>query len=526
MNPIDTIVWNDPQLFVDSELIECCQCVSRRWHKPVRDPKPVLTADRPWEDCLYFTYSNYTVLHDPLDGKLKCWYEDLGKIDCKTHPSLNSLLYAESTDGVNFSKPELDICSVDGRHTNIVMGNAKGGPATAANPWALGGAHSNAILINPHPATPEQRFLTVFTGIHKNPEGRFEHRTSGAFSPDGLHWQPFGEPPCYGSSRNQLSDVSCLWYDHNSRSFVQNTRHGRQYSAATPPAGAPAPVTNWFQTYYPNRPDLMNKRRIFQARSHDFIHWSEPLVICQPDDVYDNLDEAYYGMPQFQVGRQHFGLLGIFHVTDNSMYVRLMHSRDGVNWRPADNAAPFLAPRGSEHWDAFMVSMTSPPIERNGEWLFYHGGTSSHHDWWMSGRENLDVPEARDPGKVRFQLGLARLRKEGFASLYAGPVREGYAVIKPLCSEGDSLLLNAACGPGGYVRAEVTDLNGQPLGNCSLAACDAFSGDSVRHAMSWGGDTQVPGGGAWSKRRLRFVLRNAHIYSFTLATAGANGAKA
>ena len=80
-------VGNEPQLFLDSWLIECTQGVTRRWHKPARAIEtPLITADRPWERTLYFTYSNYCVLRDPADGLIKCWYEDLGQLDGGGHP--------------------------------------------------------------------------------------------------------------------------------------------------------------------------------------------------------------------------------------------------------------------------------------------------------------------------------------------------------------------------------------------------------------------------------------------------------
>ncbi len=511
MTAIDTIVWDNPVLFVDSNNLESTHSVARRWHKPVRDPEPVIIQDQPWEEGLYFTYSNYTVRFDPADGKIKCWYEDLGKLDGKAHPYHNSLLYAESADGIHFEKPGLDVCSVDGTPTNIVMGYAKGGPSTPANPWAEGGVHSNAVIIAPNPTDPERRFLTVFSDCRID-GGTRRHVTSGACSADGLHWTAFEERPSYGSSRDSLSDVSCLWYDPDSREFVQNTRHGWMYGSPLP--GGTARIGNrWFPPYHPNRPDLMNKRRVFQARSHDFLHWSEPLEICCPDDIYDNLDEAHYGMPQFRVGREYFGFLGIYHTVDNEMYVRLMHSRDGLNWRPTDNANPFLAPRGEGHWDAHMVSMTSEPIERDGEWLFYHGGTNAHHDWWMSGAEELDTWEAREPERIRFSLGLARLRQEGFASLYAGPMREGAFKTKPLCSEGKRLVINAACGPDGYVRAAVETASHEAVGDCSMENCDVFTGDDTAHTVTWNGSADVPDGGRRSRRRVHIVMCKAHIYS-------------
>ncbi|MFW6146735.1 MAG: hypothetical protein ACOC7R_05315, partial [Planctomycetota bacterium] len=62
MNPIDTVIFDEPQLFVDSDIIESIHSVARRWHKPRRDAEPVIVQDQPWEEGLYFTYSNYTVL--------------------------------------------------------------------------------------------------------------------------------------------------------------------------------------------------------------------------------------------------------------------------------------------------------------------------------------------------------------------------------------------------------------------------------------------------------------------------------
>src|SRR4051812_6473115 len=91
-------IGNNPQMFVDNVLIEQIDCVTRRWHKPRRlTPEPILTADRPWEDTLYFTYSNFNVLRDPTDGLIKCWYEDIGPLTPhRPHPWKNRMLYAIS----------------------------------------------------------------------------------------------------------------------------------------------------------------------------------------------------------------------------------------------------------------------------------------------------------------------------------------------------------------------------------------------------------------------------------------------
>jgi len=511
-------VGNEPQLFVDSALIECTQGLTRRWYKPQHvGDQPVICADQSWEQTLYFTYSNYVVLRDPADGLIKCWYEDLGPLAGLRHPWRTRLLYAESEDGFTFRKPKLDVCPIDGKKTNIVMGYvADDAKPTALNPWANVGVHSNGIAIDPTGSDPQQRFRTIFSRATGNPEhpAGVHHVIQCACSPDGIHWKPYDASPTLGSSGSHLSDVSCLHYDRDARMFVQNTRHGLMYHAALP--DSTPNVLGWFSPYYPHRNDLMNKRRVYQTRSHDFLHWSDLVPVSTPDDINDNLDEAHYGMAQFRVGRQHFGLLGILRFVDGEMDVRLLHSRDGIHFQPADRGNPFLTPRGEGYWDKHMVSITSPPIESGDDWIFYHGGTLCHHDWWMSRKEVIDEPEVNDPAShVKFCLGAARLRKEGFASLDGSRQRLGYVRTKPVMSSGEQLIINARCRPGGSVRVAALDADDQPLASCTADACDPFTGDSTAHTVTWAGKLQISANEQW--RKLYFLLDDAELFSWRFA---------
>jgi hypothetical protein len=311
-----------------------------------------------------------------------------------------------------------------------------------------------------------------------------------------------------------LGDVATLHYDHGSRQFVLNTRHSVQYVTGQSPETPQ--VSHWFGPYSPHRPDLINKRRVYQSRSQDFLHWTNPTVVSAPDDETDNLDEAHYGMQQFRVGGMHFGTLGVFRYIENEMDVRLLYSRDGMNFKPTDRAQPFLSPRGEGSWDAHLVSITSQPVEVGDEWWFYHGGSSSHHDWWIGPPEGINEPEVHDPDRhVRYALGMAKLRREGIASLDGSKQRAGYVITRPVMSEGDRLTINARCRSGGSVRVEVLDLNSRAIGNKTLDTCDPFTGDSTAHAMTWAGDPAVPGAGEW--RKLAFYLRDAEIFSFRFA---------
>jgi hypothetical protein len=507
-------VQGKTQTFLDNVIIEMSQDVTRRWHRPERRiEQPVIQRDRPWEHTLYFTYSNHCVLYDPQDGLIKCWYEDMEgppKATGGHFGFFSRQLYAYSRDGLNWTKPELDVCSVDGQRTNIVLGSRE-----------YGQVHSAAYVIDEHPSTPDERFRAIYTYIDDQP-GRSIHRTECAHSADGIHWQTYDTPPTFGTCDARLGDVSILYYDPDAREFVQNTRHCRMGRGPLNPRHPRNPSFN--SPHEPHRFDSYGQRRIFQCRSHDFVHWTEPMLVAAADDFEDNLDESFYGMAQFKVGGLYLGTVGVLRQVDNEMDVQLLMSRDGLRWQRTGKRQPFLAPRGEGSWDAHMVSLTSPPIPMGDELWFFHGGTNVHHDWWLTGvREGLQHPDALYPEKANFGLGLAVLRRDGFAGLYANELREGIVITRALASNGNRLIINGRCGPDGSIRAEIVDTHDQVLGDCSKQRCDAFAGDSVAHEVTWAGRAAFRPQGDSQLVRVRFYLRDAELFSFRLARSGDDG---
>lgn len=480
-----------PQLFVDNLLIEQTDCLTRRWHKPKRlTDEPVIKADRPWEDTLYFTYSNFNVLRDPTDGLIKCWYEDIGPLTPhQPHPWKNRMLYAVSHNGVDFEKPSLGKVFIDGQDTNIYAGYVEGASPDANNPWADVGIHSAAVVIDPTSTSMRYRMLFSLARAGQR------HAMVCGYSADGIDWQPYAERPTFGTSGGQLSDVSTITFDPATRLFLHYTRHGGQMAAGIPEAspGMTAREGARFQTYFPGRPDLMNKRRVFRTVSADFLHWADPVAISTPDELIDNLDTAHYGLSQFRVGAMHFGTLGVFHYVDNEMDVRLLYSHDGIHFRPADNGRPFLEPRRGNSWDRHMVSIVSPPVRVGDEWYFYHGGSRSHHDWWWAGPYELDHYEARNPSDhVAFGMGIATLRFEGIASLDAVHPRAGRLVTRPLSFDGRTLSINARARRNGSIRIGLLDSSGNAIPGFGIEECVPFSGDAVRHKVRWDGQAELP----------------------------------
>jgi hypothetical protein len=512
-------IGHNAQTFVDNWLIEQSDSVTRRWHKPQRiGDAPILRADRPWEDTPYFTYSNFNVLKDPHDGLVKCWYEDLGPMTAhQPHPWKNRMLLATSSNGIDFEKPMLGRVKIDDRDTNIFAGYVEGATPDATNPWADIGVHSAAVVIDPDPASGEQRYRMLFS---RAAEGE-PHTMECAYSADGVAWTPYAEKPSFGTSGSKLSDVSTITIDPASGLFLQYTRHGGMGRSGLPGTASSIPEgsTARFGTYFPMRPDLLNKRRVFRTVSADFIHWSDLIAISAPDDLRDNLDTGHYGVGQFRIGATHFGTLGILRYVDNEMDVRLIYSHDGVNWHDTDSGLPFLAPRGGNHWDRHMVSIVSPPVRVGDEWYFYHGGSWAHHDYWWAGPKELPHEEARSPADhVKFGLGVASLRFEGLASLDAVTPRPGRIVTRPLEFVGSTLQINARVRRGGSIKVAVADASGRPLAGYSFDECVPFTGDAVRHEVCWtGGDGLPQPIRPGEFRKLMFLLDDAEIFGFVVA---------
>jgi len=509
-------IGHGAQAFVDAALLEQTDGVTRRWHKPERvGDGPVLAADRPWEHTPYFTYSNFNVLRDPTDGLVKCWYEDLGPMrPYQPHPWQTRMLLATSRDGLVFDKPELGIVRVEGQDTNIFCGYVAGAEPSASNPWADVGVHSAAIVIDPT-GEAQARYRMLFS--RRGGDG--SEALVCATSADGVRWAPLEVRPSFGNSGDWISDVSTITVDPASGLFVQFTRHGGQSRAGLPASALPLAegATARFQTHFPGRSDLANRRRIFRTVSADFLRWSDLVPIYAPREGRDNLDEAHYGCGQFRIGPTHFGTVGILRYVDNEMDVRLIYSHDGMGWHDTDNARAFLAPRGSGHWDAHMVAIVSPPVRVGDRWYFYHGGALSHHDYWWAGPSRLPHVEARDPAAtVRFGMGVATLRYEGVVSLEACGPRLGQIVTRPLEFRGLTLTINARVRPGGALRVALLDSGGSELAGYGFADCIPFTGDTVKYIVTWTHGTALPDAALHSFRKLAFRLDNAELFTFAI----------
>ncbi|MBN2448965.1 MAG: hypothetical protein JXR77_01165 [Lentisphaeria bacterium] len=463
------------QLFVDDFLIEETS-LQRTWHKARKDPRsPVLT---PVTDLELGTKSGHPAMaapfsggvwYDHTDGLFKAWY-CAGWFD--------GTAYAFSRDGLYWERPELDI-----------------EPGTNRVVPRKGARDSCAVILDPHAPPGGDRFKML---LWSRPQGG-----ELFVSKDGIHWS---EPLPTGST----GDRTTIFYNPFRRRWVYSLRAGwsarsRNYSESEDflaGAGFPDQVP-WLRADAFDIPDP---------------HWIYAFPEREPERGGDrpqlyNFDAVAYESLMLGAFTIHLGpdngtcaRLRVPKITE----IHLGFSRDGFHWSRPDDRTPFLpASRSEGTWDrAYLHSNAALCLVMGDELWFYYTGFRGDPT-----REGVGLYS-------HASMGIARLRRDGFASLDAG-TEEGTLITRVLrFSRGDRLFVNVDA-PRGELCAEILQADGSAVDGLSFADCEPVSTDSTRIAVTWRGGRDLAALRG-QPVRVRFRLRSGSLYAFWVA--GASGA--
>ena len=187
-----------------------------------------------------------------------------------------------------------------------------------------------------------------------------------------------------------------------------------------------------------------------------------------------------------------------------SWRARISSTGPGRTWSRACDRQTFLplGPEGSWEPDYSEINHAGPLLVDDELWFFYRGSTMLGHRHPGSGRES---PMA---------MGLATLRRDGFASLVADRV-PGHNTTRPLAFGGQMRYVNAAVAAGGRLRVAILDRDAQPLPGFSAEHCRPLTGDSTAMPVIW--ETGALSELTAEPVRLRFDLETAQLYSFWVA---------
>ena len=189
--------------------------------------------------------------------------------------------------------------------------------------------------------------------------------------------------------------------------------------------------------------------------------------------------------------------------------LELGFSRDGFHWHRPDRRGFIVGSRTEGTWDrAYLHSTAGVFVVLDDQLVFPYTGTSGI------------APSGNRGMYSGASIGLATLRRDGFASMNAGE-KPATLTTRPIKFRGEHLFVNLDA-PRGELRVEVLTLEDRTYKPFTAEACVPLSCDSTRHRVSWRGvDSLARASG--KNVKLRFTLTNGSLYSFWV-TPDANGA--
>ena len=456
------------QLFVDDFLVQTTT-LTRVFHQPVKfEGNPVLEPETPLETANAMPTAcpkTGGVWYDPSDKLFKMWYEA---------GWLNALAYAVSEDGIRWRRPELDVRP----GTNHLVPEFH--------------PDSTAVFIDHDAADPAQRFKMFI----READGRCDRRGNAMVSPDGIRWSA-------PVKTNPLGDRSTFFYNPFRKKFVYSIR---AYNA-----------TRGRCRFYRECDDFLKGA---QWSSEQAVFWAGADRLDLPDPEI-GMTPQLYNLDAVAYESIMLGLFEIHLGPENNVCARggfpkiteLMtaFSRDGFHWHRPDRRAFIPAARRPEAWDRGYVQPAGGLcLVMDDELWFYYIGFRGDKARLESGLNNGMYANA--------STGIAKLRRDGFASLEAGGMEKNLCT-RPVTFKGKRLFVNVDA-PEGELTAAITDVNFRPIAPFTSANCMPVRADSTKHEVRWKGAEDL---GAVSGRPVCIVfnLKRGKLYSFWVSPDGA-----
>ncbi len=450
------------ELFLDESLIASKHGVALRLHEP-RKAEIALQFDAPWEG----SGNHYISVFQ--DGPLyRMYYRAVPGKDLPASGEgwLLTVAYAESNDGIHWTKPNLGLVEFQGsKQNNIIWKSPEpgfGGPAS--NFAAFKDTNPNAL--------PDELYKAT-GGIS---DGLF------AFvSADGIRWKQKGTEPIlrkqFGNRtiENAFDSQNCVFWDSQQEQYVGYIRSMKD-----------------------------GIRSIRRTTSPDFVHWSFPEWIDLGDAPLEHFYSAaispYFRAPHLYVGfpmrylpdrnavlpEKYKDALGIG--VSDSVFIS---SRDGVRWQRTFHESFVRPGRNPLNWTDRSNTVA---------WGLVPTGKEEMSLYIL---EHFRLPT------VRVRRGV--LRTDGFVSVHAG-YQEGEFVTKPLVFRGRQLVINYSTSAAGSIRVEIQEANGDPIPDFLLQDSPEIFGDAIEQTVAWEQGSTVDAL-AGKPIRLRFVMKDADLYS-------------
>lgn len=251
-DPLD--IGSRLELFVDDYVIDDISGDAKlQLHSP--QPQEVsLVTDKPWEGN---TSAYYTIFRD--DDIFRMYYRGSHYDEAAKKASHREVTcYAESKDGIHWTKPNLGLFEFDGSKANNIV-------------WDGIGTHCFTVFKDENPKCPaDARYKAISRGRPQAKKGLYAFK-----SPDGIHWSLIQDEPVI--TNGAFDSQNLAFWDPHAKVY-------REY----------------------HRIFVDGVRAIMTGTSKDFVKWTEPVLLDYGDapkqHLYTNAVRFYDRAPHILLG--------------------------------------------------------------------------------------------------------------------------------------------------------------------------------------------------------------------------------
>lgn len=464
-----------PQLFLDDFLVDNrfalkqnTENVLRQFHLPTKHgTQPVLVDP----DA---APSRFGVVHDHEAKLFRLWYQAnvpvvIGEKSKKGGVmGFRHVRYAESKDGIHWTLPDLGMHEFRGSKQNNICFMRPGTFEQKVQGFGISSIHLMDTAEMPEADRRGYKFLMTYTlrGGGAREEDKTQVYLIG--SRDGIHWDREGQKSIVTGS---ITDGWMgMLYDPAQKKYVGFCRPRDRYDSGGPVAPSNA---DFHPSPDPRRNDLIYGgvvRRVGRMESDGLWRQQEawPRTVVLPDAIdLKNNATAHMSMAAKYYAGTYFGFLHPYDPHER-VWTELVLSRDSKSFERTHQA--IVSPGTADAWDNKQTWAIPDWCEVGDEWWFYYFG----------GNSPPNLPFQKD---TKWGIGLAKIRKEGIVSMTA-PAGGGVIITRLLKWPGGDLLLNCDASAG-EVRVRVSNKQRQPFPGFNYADSVPFTGNSVRHKMTW-----------------------------------------
>jgi hypothetical protein len=447
------------------------------------------------------------------EGKYKTWYGQDPCPDPEPYSSKDRILpgynghvaYAESADGVTWTRPNLGLLEYAGNKDNSVVfrGDLNG---------STRGFHGGSVFVDP--SSVDERYKMLYLGIITDQEwadfaakypdevdtmarrqdvGGFRCVVAvfGAVSPDGLHWTTLPEPLMI----QHADTLNTCYYDVDRKEYVAYVRAWQVNPRAA--GEALAGPDSWIG---------VGRRSIGRAVSKDFRHFGPPEIemstgadMAPSHLFYTNGKTTLPGIPD-----NHVMFPWVWELESDGGSTWLLSSADGRFWSQVPGG-PVVSIGAPGEGDGGYVVCSGNLLEYpGGRWCLAYGGNPIPHKY--PGRD-FNLRKGLFPG-VAGVGGLATWPKGRLVALQCD--EEGEFATVAVLPRGERLRLNASVKPSGYIKTAVRALGQGDVPGRGFDEADRLIGDGLEMPVTWQGGDLLNHGGA--PVILRFKLRQAKLF--------------